>query len=257
MSNRSCVKASASTLTTVCDSFDARTCWASGDGRSQGRDLRRARRPLPTDCDTLAIGEAVTFTLTLDQTGDEPAEAIIDYRVHHAGTARPRRPKVFKLTRRCLEPGRPTTITRRHRFEHASIRRIHPGRHTIDIQVNGYDGQEFSSQTLTAEQVARIVRRHYAFGVTGICPTLTTNSFTAFERGMRAIAAACEQDAEIGRRVVGIHLEGPYMSREDGPRGAHPMEHCRRPDWDEFCRLQERDRKCVEHRQGLAVRRRE
>jgi N-acetylglucosamine-6-phosphate deacetylase len=114
---------------------------------------------------------------------------------------------------------------------------IAPG--LIDIQVNGYDGQEFSSQELTAEKVAAIVRRHYAFGVTGICPTLTTNGFAALQHGMRAIASACRQDAEIGRRVVGIHLEGPYMSREDGPRGAHPLEHCRRPDWEEFCRLQD------------------
>jgi N-acetylglucosamine-6-phosphate deacetylase len=114
---------------------------------------------------------------------------------------------------------------------------IAPG--LVDIQVNGYDGQEFSSQELTPEKVAAIVRRHYAFGVTGICPTLTTNSFAAFDHGMRAIAVACQQDAEIGRRVVGIHLEGPFMSREDGPRGAHPIEHCRRPDWDEFCRLQD------------------
>lgn len=109
----------------------------------------------------------------------------------------------------------------------------------VDVQVNGYDGQEFSSQTLTAEKVAAIVRRHYAFGVTGICPTLTTNSIAALSHGLQAIAAACRQDAEIGRRVPGIHLEGPYMSTEDGPRGAHPREHCKRPDWDEFCHLQE------------------
>lgn len=114
---------------------------------------------------------------------------------------------------------------------------IAPG--LVDIQVNGYDGQEFSSQDLTAEKVAKIVRRHYDFGVTGICPTLTTNGFTPLERGMRAIATACEEDRGIGRRVLGIHLEGPYMSREDGPRGAHPLEHCRRPDWDEFRRLQD------------------
>src|SRR5262249_6725981 len=36
-----------------------------------------------------------------------------------------------------------------------------------------------------------------------------------------------------------VHLEGPYISPEDGPRGAHPRQHVRPPDWDEFCRLQE------------------
>ena len=45
--------------------------------------------------------------------------------------------KVFTLTRRDLRPGRPETIVRRHRFRHVSIRTIRPGRHRIEIQVNG------------------------------------------------------------------------------------------------------------------------
>jgi hypothetical protein len=64
-------------------------------------------------------------------------DAVIDYRVHYVGAAGLRRPKVFKLTRRRLVPGRAATVTRRHRFENISIRRINPGRHTIDIQING------------------------------------------------------------------------------------------------------------------------
>ncbi len=109
----------------------------------------------------------------------------------------------------------------------------------VDIQVNGYAGQEFSSPDLTADKVAEIVRRHYPFGVTSLCPTLTTNALDVLEHGMRAIRQACEQWPEIAARVPGIHLEGPFMSTEDGPRGAHPAEHCRRPDWDAFQRLQD------------------
>jgi N-acetylglucosamine-6-phosphate deacetylase len=108
----------------------------------------------------------------------------------------------------------------------------------VDVQVNGFDGQEFSSQELTAESVAKIVRRHFEFGVTGICPTLTTQSFACLAHGMQAIDQACRVYTDVGRAVLGIHLEGPYFSTEDGPRGAHPKEHCRRPDWDEFQRLQ-------------------
>ena len=36
-----------------------------------------------------------------------------------------------------------------------------------------------------------------------------------------------------------FHLEGPYLSGEDGPRGAHPKEHIHDPDWDEFRRWQD------------------
>lgn len=56
---------------------------------------------------------------------------------HYVGATGVKAPKVFKLTRRRLRPGIPTTITRRHRFEHVPIRRILPGPHVIDVQVNG------------------------------------------------------------------------------------------------------------------------
>lgn len=87
---------------------------------------------------TVRIGGTVTLTFTLavaDAGG--PADAVIDYRVHYVGARGVKAPKVFKLTRRRLEPGQPVTIRRRHAFDHVSIRRIIPGRHTIDVQVNG------------------------------------------------------------------------------------------------------------------------
>ncbi len=109
----------------------------------------------------------------------------------------------------------------------------------VDLQVNGYGGQEFSSPQLTPEKVAVIVREHWAFGVTSLCPTLTTQSFECLVHGLGAIDFACQSMPDIARSVPGIHLEGPYFATEDGPRGAHPIEHCRRPDWDEFRHLQE------------------
>ncbi|HET6884342.1 MAG TPA: amidohydrolase family protein [Pirellulales bacterium] len=109
----------------------------------------------------------------------------------------------------------------------------------VDIQINGYGGQEFSSRELTPEKVAAIVRQHWAFGVTALCPTLTTQSFDCLVHGLRAIDFACQSFPEVGRSVIGIHLEGPFISSEDGPRGAHPREHCRRPTWEEFQHLQE------------------
>jgi N-acetylglucosamine-6-phosphate deacetylase len=109
----------------------------------------------------------------------------------------------------------------------------------VDIQVNGFGGQEFSSLQLTPENVASIVRQHWAFGVTALCPTLTTQSFDCLAHGLRAIDFACQTFPDIARSVIGVHLEGPYISSEDGPRGAHPREHCRQPNWEEFLHLQE------------------
>jgi N-acetylglucosamine-6-phosphate deacetylase len=57
-------------------------------------------------------------------------------------------------------------------------------------------------------------------------------------RSLRAIASACRDDPRVARAVVGVHVEGPYISPEDGPRGAHPCAHIRPPDWEEFVEFQ-------------------
>ncbi|MEX2112101.1 MAG: N-acetylglucosamine-6-phosphate deacetylase, partial [Pirellulales bacterium] len=108
----------------------------------------------------------------------------------------------------------------------------------IDVQSNGYGGQEFSSPELTAEKVAVITERQSAFGVTQYCPTVTTAGRATILHALAAIAEACRRWPAVDHAVAGIHVEGPYISPDDGPRGAHPVIHCRPPDWDEFQQLQ-------------------
>ncbi|MDB5352928.1 MAG: N-acetylglucosamine-6-phosphate deacetylase [Planctomycetota bacterium] len=107
-----------------------------------------------------------------------------------------------------------------------------------DLQTNGRWGGSFSDGRLSVEQVARIVRAQAALGTAKLCPTLITASRDALMQGVHAIAEACDADPEINRRVLGIHLEGPWISPTDGYRGAHPREHVRDPDWEEFESLQ-------------------
>lgn len=94
---------------------------------------------LELDRSRIRIGGMVTLTATLSlaRPQGDPVDAVVDYRVHYVGARRTKAPKVFKLTRRTLVPGEPLTVTRRHRFNDVSIRRIHAGRHRIDLQVNG------------------------------------------------------------------------------------------------------------------------
>jgi N-acetylglucosamine-6-phosphate deacetylase len=109
----------------------------------------------------------------------------------------------------------------------------------FDLQINGCDGHSFNSERLSADAVRHVVavcRRH---GLGGLCPTLVTNSFEALSHGLGTLRRARELDADVARSVPAIHLEGPYISAEDGPRGAHPLRHVRPPDWDEFRRLQD------------------
>jgi N-acetylglucosamine-6-phosphate deacetylase len=109
----------------------------------------------------------------------------------------------------------------------------------FDLQINGHGGTWFSKAGLTADDVTATLEPHFQYGITRMCPTLVTNSFEALASGFSVIRQACEQTAWVENMVPGCHLEGPYISAEDGPRGAHPLEHVRPADWNEFCQLQE------------------
>ncbi len=136
-----------------------------------------------------------------------------------------------------IQDGKILSVTETEHPNPAELPWVSPG--FVDLQINGYGGQEFNDLELDVERVAQVSLAMDADGVTSYLPTLTTQSFEMFAHGMRVIAEACQQDERVRQRVPGIHLEGPNLSPEDGPRGAHPVEHCRPPDWDEFQRLQE------------------
>ena len=108
-----------------------------------------------------------------------------------------------------------------------------------DIQTNGRWGRSYSDPTLTIEDVERIVCAQAALGTAKLCPTLITAPLENTAHGLRMIAAACERSPDVARRIVGIHLEGPWISELDGYRGAHPLEAVRDPSWDDFQRLQD------------------
>jgi N-acetylglucosamine-6-phosphate deacetylase len=108
----------------------------------------------------------------------------------------------------------------------------------LDLQVNGFAGHDFNAPDVTPADVVAVAESLVAAGVTAFCPTVITASHAALVTSLGAIATACATSPLAGERILGIHLEGPYLSPEDGPRGAHPRAHVRLPDWDEFTRLQ-------------------
>ncbi len=109
----------------------------------------------------------------------------------------------------------------------------------IDLQVNGYGGHEFTDPQLNADNVAAICGAMVKDGVTQFLPTVVTQSAPLLKHALSTVNESVDQNAQVRRCVAGIHLEGPYISADDGPRGAHPLEHCRPPDWDEFQFLQD------------------
>jgi N-acetylglucosamine-6-phosphate deacetylase len=108
----------------------------------------------------------------------------------------------------------------------------------FDLQINGLDGRWFAAESLSPDDVLKTLHGHYRLGVTRLCPTLITNSFEALQSGFHAIRQACEREPWAHAMVPGCHLEGPYISPVDGPRGAHASDQVRPCDWNEFAKLQ-------------------
>lgn len=108
----------------------------------------------------------------------------------------------------------------------------------IDLQVNGCAGVDYNSAASSHEQIAHSIRAQFAYGVTRFFPTVITGSPENMTAALRNLANAKDSIAE-GAAMEAFHLEGPYISPDDGPRGAHPARWVRPPDLNEFRRFQE------------------
>ena len=108
----------------------------------------------------------------------------------------------------------------------------------IDLQVNGFAGVDYNDPAAPLAEIARSIRALRATGVTRFLPTVITGSRERMRGALRNLVHARDELGE-GRSIAGFHVEGPFLSPEDGPRGAHPREHIRPPDRDEFQRLQD------------------
>jgi N-acetylglucosamine-6-phosphate deacetylase len=108
----------------------------------------------------------------------------------------------------------------------------------IDLQVNGFTGVDYNSPSASHEEIARSIRAMFQTGVTRFFPTVITGSPDGMAGALRNLAQAKESIPE-GPAMEAFHLEGPYISPEDGPRGAHPQRWVRPPDLDEFHRFQD------------------
>lgn len=102
-----------------------------------------------------------------------------------------------------------------------------------DLQVNGFAGIDYNNANLRAEDLSRSLETMRRTGVTLCLPTVITSSTAHFSKCVAGLQQI--EDATI----AGLHMEGPYISPVDGPRGAHPLEHVADASVDDFERRQE------------------
>ena len=104
---------------------------------------------------------------------------------------------------------------------------IHTG--LVDLQVNGYKGVDFSDGSLTRADLERACRGVFEAGTTAFLATVITSPIKVYEHNLPLITAAMQQH-EFSGRLLGIHLEGPFISPKEGARGAHDERWIIRPD---------------------------
>ncbi|QCX37276.1 amidohydrolase family protein [Aureibaculum algae] len=113
---------------------------------------------------------------------------------------------------------------------------IAPG--LVDLQINGFKGIDLNTIGLTIADLKTLTQILLEKGITTYYPTVISNSDIATESLLKVIAKACDSFTDVNACVGGIHLEGPFLSIEDGPRGAHSKEFIKAPDWDLFSKWQ-------------------
>jgi N-acetylglucosamine-6-phosphate deacetylase len=96
----------------------------------------------------------------------------------------------------------------------------------IDTQVNGGGGVLFNDDPSVAS-IAAIGSAHRRFGTTGFLPTLISDDLHVVERAIDAVRDAITQGVP---GVLGIHIEGPFLSNER--RGVHDSSKLRSLDAD-------------------------
>lgn len=138
----------------------------------------------------------------------------------------------------------------------------------VDLQVNGYRGINFSGSDITLADVLHVGELLAEQGVAAYCPTVITSSLETYRRNLPLIAAAAHQatgsvEAAGGventesvkgagsakatgittgikrAKILGIHLEGPFISPDTGPRGIHQADFVHAPSIELYEELQE------------------
>ena len=101
-----------------------------------GKPLRGEAR-LSLSPKRLAVGESLTLTVQLRSTSARAQTLLIDYAVHHVKASGERTPKVFKGWSLQLGAHEQLTLHKRHSMRAVTTRRYYPGRHELDLRING------------------------------------------------------------------------------------------------------------------------
>jgi N-acetylglucosamine-6-phosphate deacetylase len=112
--------------------------------------------------------------------------------------------------------------------ESGSLPFIAPG--FLDMQVNGFNGVDYSLENPEADQIETLILRLARSGTALHVATFVTMPPERLLRNLAIVAEAMEKRSLVKAAIPAFHLEGPFISPEDGPRGAHDKRYTMPPD---------------------------
>ena len=104
----------------------------------------------------------------------------------------------------------------------------------IDIHTHGGGGYPFEG---TVDDIVMGCNFHLLHGTTTICPTVSAAPFADMARSVENIREAM-QDARLKAKILGAHLEGPYLSKKQA--GAQAPDFITPPNEQEYLPLLEK-----------------
>ena len=109
----------------------------------------------------------------------------------------------------------------------------------VDLQVNGFGGINFSDPGLTMSEIRQVMRAQARLGTLAFCPTVITAEMIVYRRVLQLLDEALREQSGWGEGcwMPGIHLEGPFISPEDGAVGVHPRQYVQPPDAERFAEI--------------------
>ena len=85
----------------------------------------------------ISLGGTLTLTATVSSTSASTQELLMDYAVHYVRKNGSSNIKVFKWKTLTIKPNETLVMTKKHSFKPTTVRALYPGKHIVELQING------------------------------------------------------------------------------------------------------------------------